>query len=40
MDDGDWEHVVQASAKTGETASEYVRRVLLRDTKRVLSERS
>jgi hypothetical protein len=40
MDDDDWEQVVQASNKTGETASEYVRRILLRDARRVLSERS
>jgi hypothetical protein len=40
MDDDDWERIVKASDKTGETASEYVRRVLLRDAKRVLSERS
>ena len=40
MDDDAWEQVVMASQKTGETASEYVRRILLRDAKRVLSERS
>jgi hypothetical protein len=40
MDNDDWEQVVKASAKSKETASKYVRRVLLKDAKRVLSERS
>jgi hypothetical protein len=39
MDDDSWAEVVRASEATGETTSEYVRRVLLRDAKRVLSKR-
>jgi hypothetical protein len=40
MDDDSWADVVSASEASGETTSEYVRRVLLRDAKRVLSKRS
>jgi hypothetical protein len=40
MDDDSWAEVVRASEATRETTSEYVRRVLLRDAKRVLSKRS
>jgi hypothetical protein len=40
MDDESWAEVVKASEAERETASEYVRRVLLRDAKRVLSKRS
>lgn len=36
MDDGSWEQVVDAAEACGETASEYMRRVLLRDAGRVL----
>jgi hypothetical protein len=39
MDDDSWTEVVRASEASGETTSEYVRRVLLRDAKRVLSQR-
>jgi hypothetical protein len=40
MDDDSWAEVVKASEAERETTSEYVRRVLLRDAKRVLSKRS
>jgi hypothetical protein len=40
MDDDSWAEVVRASEASKETASEYVRKVLLRDAKRVLSKRS
>jgi hypothetical protein len=40
MDDDSWAEVVKASEATQESTSEYVRRVLLRDAKRVLSKRS
>jgi hypothetical protein len=40
MDDNSWADVVSASEASGETTSEYVRRVLLRDAKRVLSARA
>jgi hypothetical protein len=40
MDDDSWADVVSASEASGETTSEYVRKVLLRDAKRVLSKRS
>jgi hypothetical protein len=40
MDDDSWEQIVQASTIENETTSEYVRRILLRDAKRVLSKRS
>jgi hypothetical protein len=39
MDDESWAEVVKASEAEQETTSEYVRRVLLRDAKRVLSKR-
>ncbi len=38
MDDDSWAEVVKASEATSETTSEYVRRVLLKDAKRVLSK--
>ncbi len=38
MDDDAWETIVKASEKAGETTSEYVRQVLLRDARRVLRE--
>jgi hypothetical protein len=40
MDDESWAEVVKASGAERETTSEYVRRVLLRDAKRVLSKRA
>jgi hypothetical protein len=40
MDDESWDEVVKASEASNETTSEYVRKVLLRDAKRVLSKRS
>jgi hypothetical protein len=36
MDDESWSQVVSAAKASGETTSEYVRRVLLRDSARVL----
>jgi hypothetical protein len=40
MDDESWAEVVRASQAANLTTSEYVRTVLLRDAKRVLSKRS
>ena len=36
MDDEGWTQVVSAAEVTGESASEYMRRVLLRDSARIL----
>jgi hypothetical protein len=40
MDDDSWAEVVRASEAANQTTSEYVRTVLLRDAKRMLSKRS
>jgi hypothetical protein len=36
MDDESWQQIVDAAGSSGETVSEYLRRVMLRDAKRVL----
>ncbi len=36
MDDESWQQIVDAADSLGETISEYLRRVMLRDAKRIL----
>lgn len=38
MDDDSWQRIVDAAEVAGETVSEYVRRVLLRDANRTLKQ--
>lgn len=38
MDDESWSLLIAAAAATGETVSEYLRRVALRDARRVLKD--
>lgn len=37
MDDEAWRQIAEAAEANGETMSEYIRRVLLRDAKRILN---
>ena len=39
MDDESWSQIVNAAQQREESTSEYIRRVMLRDAKRVLSKR-
>ena len=39
MDDESWAQIVKAAQERKESTSEYIRRILLRDAKRVLSKR-
>ncbi len=39
MDDEAWQQIADAAGANGETISKYIRRVLLRDAKRVLKQK-